>query len=350
MHMLEAVEAIASGGGLRRERVDSRRLSLTINRDSGFPIYLQIAHQILHQVESGTLKAGNLLPSIRQQAEFLRTAPLTVDEAYKWLSVRGIVAAERGIGFRISVEANGSKEENRQRAALAEFVELSLAHCRKKGLDPIMFAQAVMARAGVQDRSKGQRQIVFVECQPEYIREYSAALHGELANVDIHIKGLLVSSLPAKVSAKTEAGRVLIEADYVATTLYHYDVLKRLLAPLKRSVLMLSHTLDKDALKRIAALPKGCRLGIILGPVDPATTMVHTIEEYQDLPAGSIPYASMSNDVATRKVIRQSDVIAYTAPCEDLIRKLRVKPENSILMRFVPDQAAVRKVCALVGS
>lgn len=42
------------------------------------------------------------------------------------------------------------------------------------------------------------------------------------------IDGPLVSSLAAKVSAKTVVGKRITDARYVATTLYHYDVLKNL--------------------------------------------------------------------------------------------------------------------------
>jgi DNA-binding transcriptional regulator YhcF (GntR family) len=333
-----------------KERIESPNLVLKVTKDSGFPLYLQVAHQILHYVESGVLKNGTLLTSIRKQAELLQVAPLTIDEAYRWLSLRGIVAAERGVGFRITVEPDTSTGEQLRRSAMATFVEQSLMHCRQEGLDPLMFAQAVMARSGVPERKTARRELVFVECQPEYVNEYTEVLKAELSDQPITIHGLLVSSLPAKMLADSREGKLILGADFIVTTLYHLGHLRKLLNPVKKTPVALSHSLNKEALKRIAALPPGCRVGVVLGPVDPATTMVHTIEQYHGLAVGTVPYASMNDVAAVRKVMKDSDVIAHTTSCIPLLRELKVARSRLIPMRFVPDEDAVRKVRALLDA
>ncbi len=40
-----------------------------INHASGIPLYVQLMEQVKHAVETGTLRAGDQLPTIRKLAE-----------------------------------------------------------------------------------------------------------------------------------------------------------------------------------------------------------------------------------------------------------------------------------------
>ena len=66
-----------------------------LDRESGLPLYLQIAHELMYLIESGALRDGEAPPSLRQLAKQLRISFLTVDKAYKWLQSRGVLATRR---------------------------------------------------------------------------------------------------------------------------------------------------------------------------------------------------------------------------------------------------------------
>ena len=220
----------------------------------------------------------------------------------------------------------------------------------RQGFDPMTIAQSVLQRAMVMERRIPARKLVFVECHPEYVDDYIDELRRELDDLNIEIHGLLTTSLPACVKGKIPEARVLVEADYVMSTLYHFEFVQRTVAPLKQRVVALSHTIDKDALYKIVSLPQDVRFGVILGPHDPAPAIVRTLEFYRDLPPGFIPYAVISDVRAVRRLKAKADVIAYTAACKDQIGSLVGEDGNAILVRFVPDDEAVRKIRTLLGT
>ncbi len=69
-----------------------------LNQSSGIPVYLQLMQQIRHGVETGALRAGERLPTIRSLAEELVINPNTVVRAYRELQHEGIVELRQGSG------------------------------------------------------------------------------------------------------------------------------------------------------------------------------------------------------------------------------------------------------------
>jgi GntR family transcriptional regulator len=80
-----------------------------IDHDSGVPIYLQIMDRIKHLVATGTLKAGDQLPTIRQLSVTLRVDPNTVVHAYRELDREGIISTQQGRGTFISEHPDGEQ-------------------------------------------------------------------------------------------------------------------------------------------------------------------------------------------------------------------------------------------------
>lgn len=69
-----------------------------LNPSSGIPVYLQLMQQIRHGIETGALRAGERLPTIRTLAEELVINPNTVVRAYRELQHEGVVELRQGSG------------------------------------------------------------------------------------------------------------------------------------------------------------------------------------------------------------------------------------------------------------
>jgi GntR family transcriptional regulator len=320
----------------------------TLNSESGLPLYLQIAHELIFRIETGALRVDDKLPGIRKLAKELGVSFLTVNKAYGWLRDRRVVASTRGVGVRVVLTLEPSGDEARQRSRLSAFAEKVIEQAVQKQLDPMLVAQAITHRALAHQRQTVPTKIIFVECLPEYVDDYTAALRTALADLHLEVEGVLTSSLEAMVSAKPATRKTGSNADLMTTTLYHYDFTQRLMAPRGQKVFALSHTLDSDAIQEIVSIAPNKKLGVLFGSVDPAPGIIKMIQFYRDLPDGSIPYAVIDDVPAARKVISKSDVLLYTASCADRIAKLDPKKQPSILIRFVPDQEAINKIRMLV--
>src|SRR5262245_54153341 len=71
---------------------------IRLNPVSGVPLYVQLVEQIKHSIESGALRAGEQLPSVRQMAEDLMINPNTVARAYRELEHEGVIELKHGAG------------------------------------------------------------------------------------------------------------------------------------------------------------------------------------------------------------------------------------------------------------
>lgn len=81
--------------------------AVRLNPSSGTPLYLQLVEHLKHSIETGAIKAGEQLPSVRKMAEDLLINPNTVVRAYRDLDSEGIVELRHGSGVfvRESVSA-----------------------------------------------------------------------------------------------------------------------------------------------------------------------------------------------------------------------------------------------------
>jgi GntR family transcriptional regulator len=71
---------------------------LRLNPASGVPVYLQIIDQVKHAIETGVIRAGEQLPSVRKVGEELLINPNTVARAYRDLEEEGIIELRHGSG------------------------------------------------------------------------------------------------------------------------------------------------------------------------------------------------------------------------------------------------------------
>ena len=73
-------------------------MRLVLDDAEGRPVYRQVADEIEREIATGVLRPGEPLPALRTLAAELRINPNTVQQAYKLLSLRGLVEVRRGQG------------------------------------------------------------------------------------------------------------------------------------------------------------------------------------------------------------------------------------------------------------
>jgi GntR family transcriptional regulator len=69
-----------------------------LSPQSGVPMYLQLVEQVRHGVETGALRAGDQLPTLRTVAEELVVNPNTVAKAYREMEHAGLIVLRQGAG------------------------------------------------------------------------------------------------------------------------------------------------------------------------------------------------------------------------------------------------------------
>ncbi len=91
-----------------------------LNPSSGVPIYLQLMEQVKHSIETGALRPGDQLPTIRSLAENLVMNPNTVVRAYRELQHEGVIELKHGSGAFVSKSAAGGTRVTRKAQAVVQ--------------------------------------------------------------------------------------------------------------------------------------------------------------------------------------------------------------------------------------
>jgi GntR family transcriptional regulator len=82
---------------------------------TGVPVYRQLIDQVRTGIASGSLTAGDQLPTVRQLAVDLAINPNTVMRAYRELELGGLLETHQGTGTFISDKKPEKKTAERER-------------------------------------------------------------------------------------------------------------------------------------------------------------------------------------------------------------------------------------------
>ena len=106
-------------------------MRLLVDDAEGRPVYRQIADEIEREIATGVLRIGEALPALRTLAAELKVNPNTVQQAYRWLNLRGLVEVRRGQGTFVTGAAREHKAPAR---AAREIANRALRDAYRHGL------------------------------------------------------------------------------------------------------------------------------------------------------------------------------------------------------------------------
>ena len=91
------------------------RFVFALDLHTGVPVYRQLIDQVRAGIASGSLTAGDQLPTVRQLAVDLAINPNTVMRAYRELELGGLLETQQGTGTFISNRKPEKKSAERER-------------------------------------------------------------------------------------------------------------------------------------------------------------------------------------------------------------------------------------------
>ena len=97
------------------KKVTQNGFAFALDLHTGVPVYRQVIDQVRAGVASGSLTAGDQLPTVRQLAVDLAINPNTVMRAYRELELGGLLETHQGTGTFISEKKPEKKTVERER-------------------------------------------------------------------------------------------------------------------------------------------------------------------------------------------------------------------------------------------
>lgn len=122
----------------------NQTVQITIDSDSGIPLWLQLRNRLIYLIASGKFQVGDKLPTVRELAVDLGVNYNTVSKVYQDIERDGYIVSKRGKGTfvaeRAPAEAEAAKSE-------VEFLaDEFIRQCRELGVPRQDIADLVRGR------------------------------------------------------------------------------------------------------------------------------------------------------------------------------------------------------------
>ena len=104
-----------------------------INPADPMPLYAQLQRGIQFAINTGKLRIGEQLPTVRQMAVDLKVNANTVAKVYAELERTGIVETRRGVGTFVCARHFDAKQKRQQESELRIFADRVIVEARAMG-------------------------------------------------------------------------------------------------------------------------------------------------------------------------------------------------------------------------
>src|SRR5208283_5097893 len=111
------------------------RMFFAIDPANGLAIYEQVVRQLVFAIAAGVVRAGDMVPSVRELARELAINPNTVARAYRQLLDDGILQSVRGTGLAVAEGACRRCQSERVKI-LRGRIQQVLVEAKQSRLDP----------------------------------------------------------------------------------------------------------------------------------------------------------------------------------------------------------------------
>lgn len=107
-------------------------IHITIDEDSGIPIWLQLRNRLIYLITSGQYALGEKLPTVREMAVGVGVNYNTVSKVYQDIERDGYIISKRGKGTFVH---NGYlKDETLATTAADSLADAFIQQCRELGM------------------------------------------------------------------------------------------------------------------------------------------------------------------------------------------------------------------------
>ena len=192
-------------------------MDIRLDPSSGTPIYLQLVAAILGRIESGDLKPGDKLPTVRSMSKATGLAAGTVRHAYDALEREGAVDMAQGRGTFVRAGEPGAGSRQKQALSAIEALLDRLEELEFSTREASMYFSLALRQRGA---GRKLTPVAVVDCNPESVRQVALQLS--------HFSGVELSEFLLD-DVRKASGEVLDDYPLIVTTQTHGHELQALL-------------------------------------------------------------------------------------------------------------------------
>jgi GntR family transcriptional regulator len=317
-------------------------MQVRIEPNGHLPVYVQLKEQLKFLILNGELEPGTKLPTIRQLAGYLGINRNTVQKAYQELEGEGLVECRRGRGCAV-VEQIGTTTQPVVSPELLDVIDRAIEEARQLGVRPDDLATFLYARAQQRPAQPLTRHVVFVECEAAITNAIALTIQERLG---MQVTPILLEDVREPTR---EVEEQLRQAHVVATTFFHIQELRTLLARTGKEVVALAVKPHLENLIRIAGIPRGTSVGLVCLSSGCAMELQRTLENAGirglDVTLGGVDDLDKLGEMLSEQpVVIASDFVA------EQVRPLLEPHQEFIAMDYTTlDEGAINLLRSIVN-
>ncbi|MEZ5777021.1 MAG: GntR family transcriptional regulator [Paracoccaceae bacterium] len=231
-------------------------MRIKIDRKSAISIRQQLKGAIEHEISFGALSRGDSLPSVRDLAEQVGVAPMTVSKVYGDLKAEGLIEGRSGSGTFVAESSfgriAGREEAPRLRRDIDSVIDLAL----RAGLKPADILAMINARVTYRLGAGRRKDIVMVGLFKDATASYARFVEDRV--------GHLASVEPAtmdRLTADAELRGRVAASDLVLTFSNLEEEIQRIVPGVK--VLSLRFIPSEETRMALASLDPMAEVGVV---------------------------------------------------------------------------------------
>lgn len=309
-------------------------MEFAVDRKLPVSLRTQLQGLIEYGIACGELVAGELLPSVRELAERIGVAPMTVSQVYADLKAAGLIQTRPGSGSFVTASARARFATRPEASDLHARIDALIDTGIASGIRPTELASLVNVRAYYRDSIGARTRIVMVGLFTDATASYARFISARLGS-GVTVEPLTISALEHDPDALARAN----SADLAVTFVNRQREVMALVQNTK--VVSIAFTPSEETRKSLAALDSLARVAVISRFPDFLPIMKAGVQRFAPHVAQLIGAPLETPDIDA--ILAAADVVVFASGAEAVTTQLK-RGTPAIEYRHAPDTAEIERV------
>ncbi|MGO4567847.1 GntR family transcriptional regulator [Rhizobium sp. 2YAF20] len=305
-----------------------------IDRELPVPLRAQLQGLIEYGIACGELTAGEMLPSVREMAEKVGVAPMTVSQVYADLKAAGLIDARPGSGTFVTDSLQTRLANRADASGIHRHIDQLIDESHALGIRSTELVSLITSRVFYRESVGPRFRIVMIGLFPEATASYARFIAARLGR-GVTVEPLTVAAIEREPLAKARAN----SADLAITFANRHREVTGLVANTK--VVTISFTPSEETRLALASLDSLTSITVVSRFPDFLPIMKSGVQRFA--PHVSEIAAATLETPGLEALLATASVVIYASGAESILSRL-AEGTQAIEFRHAPDTADIERV------
>jgi DNA-binding transcriptional regulator YhcF (GntR family) len=305
-----------------------------IDRELPVPLRAQLQGLIEYGIACGELTAGEMLPSVREMAETVGVAPMTVSQVYADLKAAGLIDARPGSGTFVTDSLHTRLANRADASGIHRHIDQLIDESHALGIRSTELVSLITSRVFYRESVGPRFRIVMIGLFPEATASYARFIAARLGR-GVTVEPLTVAAIEREPLAKARAN----SADLAITFANRHREVTGLVPNTK--VVTISFTPSEETRLALASLDSLTSITVVSRFPDFLPIMKSGVQRFA--PHVSEITAATLETTGLDALLTAASVVIYASGAESILSRL-AEGTQAIEYRHAPDTADIERV------